>query len=186
MGGYQYLVASLPAISLSVAPPYTPEQFRFSCQGVLSDGDLAELDLILAGQAESGSSEFSQAWAAADAQIRNTVARDRAAKLGVDVRSFLHEHSGYRVWLDKEVADAMAKPNPLDREMALDMVRWHFCEDMALTDDTGMPAVLGFAVRLMLANRWAGMDAEAGRNRLEDLVTKLEENATQSGAVSFT
>jgi hypothetical protein len=58
MGGYQYLVSSLPALSLEAPPPFAPAEFRFKCQGVLSEADLAELDLLLAGRAAEGARRF--------------------------------------------------------------------------------------------------------------------------------
>jgi hypothetical protein len=185
MGGYTYLVSSLPALSLEAPPPYTPEEFRFKCQGVLSEGDLGELDLLLAGRAAEGGAAFSKAWAGGDAQIRNTAAKVRGAKLGVEAKPFLKSHPGYAVWLDKEVNDALAKANPLVREMGLDGARWKFVEDLAWADADGLPAVLAFAVKLMLASRWAAMKEEAGRERLEQLVSQLEENAASSGAADF-
>ena len=185
MGLYHYLVSSLPALSLGAPPPFSPEEFRFQCQGVLSDGDLAELDLLLAGRAGEGRSAFARAWAGADAQIRNTAAKARGAKLGVEAKPFLKSHAGYAVWLDKDVGDALAKANPLAREMGLDAARWRFVEDLALADASGLPAVLAFAVQLTLAARWAAMKEEAGRERLERLVAQLEEHAAQSGAASF-
>ena len=185
MGLYHYLVSSLPALSLEAPPPFSPEEFRFKCQGVLSKGDLAELDLLLAGQSAEGRTAFSKAWAGGDAQIRNTAAKARGAKLGVEAKPFLKSHSGYAVWLDKEVTDALAKASPLAREMGLDLARWKFVEDLARTDASGLPAVLAFAVKLMLATRWSAMKEEAGRERLEQLVSQLEENAAQSGAASF-
>ena len=185
MGFYQYLVSSLPALSLEAPPPFSTDEFRFKCQGVLSKGDLAELDLLLAGQSAEGSTAFSKAWAGGDAQIRNTAAKARGAKLGVEAKPFLKSHPGYAVWLDKEVTDALAKASPLAREMGLDLARWKFVEDLARTDASGLPAVLAFAVKLMLATRWSAMKEEAGRERLEQLVSQLEENAAQSGAASF-
>ena len=185
MGFYQYLVSSLPALSLEAPPPFSPDEFRFKCQGVLSKGDLAELDLLLAGQSAEGSTAFSKAWAGGDAQIRNTAAKARGAKLGVEAKPFLKSHPGYAVWLDKEVTDALAKASPLAREMGLDLARWKFVEDLARTDASGLPAVLAFAVKLMLATRWSAMKEEAGRERLEQLVSQLEENAAQSGTASF-
>ena len=185
MGGYNYLVSSLPALSLEVPPPFSPAEFRFRCQGVLSDGDLAELDLLLAGQASEGRTEFSRAWAGGDAQIRNTAAKARGAKLGVEAKPFLHSHPGYAVWLDKEVSDALSKANPLAREMGMDGARWKFVEELALADASGLPVVLAFAVKLMLVTRWSGMKEEAGREQLEKLVSQLEENAAQSGASGF-
>ena len=185
MGGYNYLVSSLPALSLEVSPPFSPAEFRFRCQGVLSDGDLAELDLLLAGRAAEGRTEFSRTWAGGDAQIRNTAAKARGAKLGVEAKPFLRSHPGYAVWLDKEVSDALSKANPLVREMGMDGARWKLVEELALADAYGLPAVLAFAVKLMLVTRWSGMKEEAGREQLEKLVSQLEENAAQSGASGF-
>jgi hypothetical protein len=99
----------------------------------------------------------------------------RGAKLGVEAKPFLKSHPGYAVWLDKEVTDALAKASPLAREMGLDLARWKFVEDLARADASGLPAVLAFAVKLMLAARWAAMNEEAGRARLEQLVSELEE-----------
>ena len=185
MGGYNYLVSSLPALSLAAPPPFSPSDFRFRCQGVLSKGDLAELDLVLAGRAAESRAAFSRAWAGADAQIRNTAAKTRGLKLGVEVKSLLRSHPGYAVWLDREVTDALAKASPLDREMGLDLARWHFVEDLGRKDPAGPGAVLAFAVKLMLAARWAAFQDEAGRAQLEQLVSQLEENAAQTGAASF-
>jgi hypothetical protein len=83
------------------------------------------------------------------------------------------------------VSDALAKASPLAREMGLDLARWKLVEDLARQDASGLPAVLAFAVKLMLAARWAAMKEDAGRERLETLVSQLEENAAQSGAASF-
>ena len=185
MGGYEYLVSSLPALSLETPPPFSPADFRFKCQGVLADADLAELDRVLAGRAAEGHSSFAQAWAAGDAQIRNTAAKMRGAKLGVEAKPFLKSHPGYAVWLDKETSDALAKASPLARETGLDGARWKYVEDLARADATGLPAVLAFAVQLTLAARWAALREEAGRERLEQLVTQLEESAAAGGAADF-
>ena len=185
MGGYNYLVSSLPALALGTPPPFSPAEFRFKCQGVLSDADLAELDLLLAGRAAEGRSGFARDWAAGDAQIRNTAAKARAAKLAVEAKPYLKSHPGYAVWLDKEVSDALAKASPLARETGLDQARWKYVEDLAREDATGLPAVLAFAVQLTLAARWAALQEEAGRERLEQLVTQLEASAAAVGAADF-
>ena len=185
MGLYHYLVSSLPALSLEAPPPFSPDEFRFKCQGVLSKTDMAELDLLLAGKSAEGRAAFSRAWAGGDAQIRNTAAKMRGAKLGVEAKPFLKSHPGYAVWLDKETSDALAKASPLARETGLDGARWKFVEDLARADATGLPAVLAFAVQLMLAARWATLREEAGRERLEQLVSGLEESAAAGGAADF-
>ncbi|MDR0993902.1 MAG: DUF2764 domain-containing protein [Verrucomicrobiota bacterium] len=182
MGGYNYLVSSLPALALGSPPPFTPEDFLFHTQGVLSEADQAELAAVLSGHPERGYSGFARMWSAGDTQIRNTIAKARGAKLGVEVKPFLHSHPGYSVWLDKDVSDALAKSNPLESEMGLDAARWKYVDDLALADPTGLPGVLAFAVKLMLVSRWSGMDEKAGRERLEQLVSDLEEQAPQAGS----
>ncbi len=185
MGAYPYLTASLPALTLGGAAPFTPEDFLFHCQGVLSAEDFGELKAVLEGRAADGRSPFAQEWAAVEAQVRNAAAKVRGARLGVEAKPFLKAHKGYRVWLDKEVSDALAKPNPLLCEMGLDNVRWKAADELAGQDARGLGAVLAFAAKLLLVNRWAGMADEAGRAKLDSLVEGLEKSASESGAVDF-
>jgi len=185
MGRYHYFTSTLPALTPGVAPPFSPADFLFRAQGVLSAEDLAELALVLGHRAGEGKSAFCRAWSAADAQIRNTVAKARAARRGVEARPFLRDHSGYAVWLDRAVSDALAKGNPLERETALDAARWSFVDDLATRDASGLSAVLAFAVKLSLCARWGAMDEEAGRGKLDELVETMEERAASTGAVSF-
>ena len=79
----------------------------------------------------------------------------------------------------------MAKANPLAREMGMDAARWKFVDDLALADAFGLSAVLAFAVKLRLVARWATLEEEAGRERLEELVSQLEERAASKGAADF-
>ena len=185
MASYYYLVASLPRISLMESPPLALDEFRADCRKLLTEKDFAELELVFAGRIGEGKSSFLRAWADADTQIRNTATKIRASKIGVDARRFLHPYDGCRVWLDQEIANALSQPNPLEREAALDMVRWNFCEEIARLDAFGLSGVLSFAVRLMMATRWAALKEDVGIGRLESLVVELEENAAQRGAVSF-
>lgn len=185
MGRYHYFTSTLPALTPGAPPPFSPEDFLFHAQGVLSAEDLRELALVLGNRAGEGASEFCRAWAAADAQIRNTVARSRAARRGVEAKPFLHDHAGYAVWLDRAVSDALAKSNPLEREIALDTARWSFVDDLATRDASGLSAVLAFAVKLSLCARWGAMGEDKGRSKLDELVETMEERAASTGAVSF-
>ena len=115
---YFYLVASLPTLSPDVAPPFGSEEFRLHCQGVLSMGDLEDLRLVLEGRARDGVSEAARKWGNLDTQVRNAVARARAGRYGQDPRSYLQDHEGFDVSLEKGVAEAFSRPNALEREEA--------------------------------------------------------------------
>lgn len=156
-----YLAASLPALYFGDPPPYTPAEFRFRCQGVLDGDGLKALDAVLAG--EPGPSVFGAEWQARETQLRNAVARLRAARRGGEARQGERPHTGFSVTLEQGVADAFTKPDPLAREMDLDRLRWRTAEELARTEPFGLPAVLAFAVKLKIAARWSGMKDEAGR-----------------------
>jgi hypothetical protein len=58
-------------------------------------------------------------------------------------------------------------------------------DDLAAADPRGLGAVLAFAAKLKLAERWEGMKEETGREKLEELVGRLEADAAASGATDF-
>lgn len=164
-----YLAASLPALVFGAPPPFGVEAFRQSCEAVLTPDDRAVLDAVLADRPAAGSA-FSDGWLARDTQLRNAVVRARAAHLGVDARPFLRDHAGWDASVAAAVTDAFAKPNPIEREMALDRIRWHVADDLAKFEPFSLSAVLAFAVKLRIAERWAALDEAKGRERVEAFV----------------
>ncbi|MBM4156327.1 MAG: DUF2764 family protein [Lentisphaerae bacterium] len=166
---YTYLAASLPTLVFGAPPSFGVAEFRAKCEGVLSRADLAALDALLTGAPAPGV-RFVAEWQARETQLRNGVARARAAHLGVEARPYLRDHAGWDMSVAKAVTDAFAKPNPLEREQELDRCRWRTAEDLARFEPFGLPAVLAFAVKLGIAARWAGMAEDAGVKRVEDFV----------------
>lgn len=169
---YHYLVASLPQLFFSNPPPFSCRDFLARCDGVLSRDHLALLAALLEGRLVTGGT-FADAWSAREIQLRNAVARFRATRLGVDAGSFQQDHSGYDVRLVQGVADAFAKPTPLEREQGLDRERWRLAEELALADPFGLGIVLAFAVKLRIAERWAALTDAAGQNKIEELMRSL-------------
>jgi hypothetical protein len=166
---YTYLAASLPTLVFGAPPPFGVAEFRARVEGVLSRGDLAALDALLAGAPAPGV-RFVAEWQARETQLRNGVARARAAHLGVEARPYLRDHAGWDMTVAKAVTDAFAKPNPLEREMELDRCRWRTAEDLARFEPFDRAAVFAFAVKLGIAERWAGLVEDAGVKRVEDFV----------------
>jgi hypothetical protein len=177
---YYYLAASLPTLVLGDPPPVSMEVFLVSSATVLSPQDQVELDLLLAGRAAEGSSRFARQWQAVDTQLRNAVARLRGQRLGQDVKAYLHEHEGYDVSLQKGVTDAFTKPNPLERELALDRCRWSRLDDLAGQAPFGLSAILAFAVKLQITERWTTLLEDVGKERVEAL---LESNLRNEGTL---
>ena len=167
MSTYYYLTASLPMLVLGDPMPFSIDDFRTSAAPVLSESDLAEFDRVAAGELSDSVSAFAGEWYRAETQLRNAVAKMRAAHRSVDVRNILRDHEGYSVTIEKVVTDAYARPNPAERELSLDRLRWSLLDDLAARDAFGLSAVLAYVVRLQLAARWVGFEDEKGHENLE-------------------
>lgn len=164
---YEYLVASLPMLFPGDPPPFGVPDFLFRCAGVLSPEDHRTLERLLAGRADETAHPAAREWAARDAQLRNAVAQARATAWQADARPYLRDHAGFDGTVRDGVADALTKPNPLERERTLDRCRWHLLDDIARADPFGMGAIVAFAMKLQIAARWAELTPDAGRAALE-------------------
>lgn len=172
---YYYLAASLPTLTLDAAPSITMDEFRATCARFLTPADQAALDELLAGGAPDARHPFIRAWYHRDVQLRCAVAKQRAARHKRDATPFLRDYTGFDVSLEKAAADVFARGTPLDRERALDRVRWDLIEELAGPDAFSGQAILAYALRLKTAARWAAMDETKGRQTAESLLqTKVD------------
>lgn len=172
---YWYLVASLPTLRLGEKPPMDAAAFRAACTGHLSGEETAAVEAILENR-EPAVGAASNLWNS-EVQLRDAVVRVRAKHRGTDAARFLRPHDGFSVSIEKAVTDAFTRSNPLEQEMELDRARWTLADELALTDPFGFPGVLAFAVKVRLAERWAGLDEEKGREHVEKLISgSLTEN----------
>ncbi len=168
MSKHWYLVASLPYLRFGEKPPMDVAGFRAACAGHLSTEEIAAVEAILENRQPLAG--VAQTWWAGEVQLRNAVVRVRAKNRGTEAARFVHPHEGFSVTIEKMVADAFARPNPLEQEAELDRARWALADELAITDPFGFAAVLAFAVKLRIAERWAGLDEAAGQEKTEEFV----------------
>lgn len=169
---YYYLNASLPALSLDAKPPVTREDFLFSCRGLLAEPDFRDVSLVLEERDSETLHPCMRKWLALETQLRNAVARIRAQKAGIDPAPFQKTHTGFNVSVEHGVTEAFNRPNPLEREQALNRLRWHLAEELALTGPFDMPAIFAFAIKLRLVERQYGWNHDKARAAFETLVEK--------------
>jgi hypothetical protein len=170
---YYYLVASLPTLVMGEPPPFSGSEMLVRYANTLAADDAREVKLALEKHERGSQHPFLVQWVRADTQMRNAIARVRAGRQSVEVREYLHDHPGYDVGLENAVVDAYARPNPLERELALDHHRWKMLDEMVLAEPFGLGAVLAFAIKLRMVIRWAAVTEEAGARKLEELVAGL-------------
>ena len=164
---YEYFAASLPSLRFGAPPPMAVAAFRDAARANLAADDFAALDAALAGRDGPG---FAGAWRALDGQLRNAVARARAAKRGEDAAKWLRPHAGWSAAAEQGVAAAFQEADPLKRHFALERLRWDLAGEAAGLDPFSAAAVCAYGVRLAILERLAAVDAEAGLARLQRAV----------------
>jgi len=169
MKEYWYLVSSLPLLRFGEKPPMSVEMFHAAYTGHLSEEDLSVVEAVLENR-EPLRVGVASSWWNGEVQLRNAVVRVRAKNAGIDSSRFLQLHAGFSVSIGKKVADAWVRPNPLEQEAELDRARWALAEELALTGPFAFPGILAFAVKVRIAERWAELDDEIGRAKVEELI----------------
>jgi len=120
-------------------------------------------------------------WWNSEVQLRDAVVRVRAKNRNTDATSFLKPYDGFSVAIEEQVTDAFARPNPLEQELALDEARWVLADELALTEPFGFPGVLAFAIKVRMAERWAGLDEESGKAKVEALILSATAEDIETG-----
>jgi hypothetical protein len=172
---YAYLLSTLPSPVLGDPPPMTLPALVAQCRPFLGDDELHALqepEAAATGPGEAGS--VARQWLDGERQLRNAVARKRATGWGVAVEPYLRDHTGFRVDIEDGVIRAFDAPNPLDRERALDELRWRLLDDLAGVVPWGFAALFAYARRLHLVDERAGRDTEEGRRVLRTTLEALE------------
>ena len=173
---YYFLAASLPTLSLDREPPLSVDAFRELCREQFSARDLAELDAVLAGLERETGGSFMREWRARETALRNALARARADKLSVEAAPYLQPTDRFDAAAEKAAAEAMGRRNPREREAFLDRFRWTCIDEMAGFNPFALPALLAYALKLRITQRWSTLDAETGRRRAETLINQDPES----------
>ncbi len=169
-----YLVSSLPVLRLGEKPAMSMDAFRAACAGHLSNDEFAAIDAALENR-EPAPGLASKHWNA-EVQLRDAVVRVRAKNRSTDAAPFLKPYDGFSVAIEEQVTDAFARPDPLEQELALDEARWLLADELAVTEPFGFSGVLAFAIKVRMADRWAGLDETIGQEKVEEFVlSALEE-----------
>jgi len=61
----------------------------------------------------------------------------------------------------------------VDREKAIDRIRWDMLDELAGFAGFGVESILAFCLKLFIVERWSAFDAVGGKARLEQLVAQM-------------
>ncbi len=179
-----YLVASLPYLRFGEKPLMNRIAFLTACADWLSAAQVAVLQAVLENRDPADGGVVARLWWNGEIQLRDAVVRVRAKNRGTDASRFIQQHDGFSGSIEKMVTDAFTRANPLEQESELDRTRWALADELALNDSFGFAGILAFAVKLRIAERWAGMDDEAGKEKVEELIEASLTEDRNEGVVS--
>jgi hypothetical protein len=167
---YYYLVASLPRLILGERPPITSVELARMGDGQLSQPDLADLEHIVRGRPDEVAHPGFRAYVARETQLRDALARARAARVGAEAAAFERPFAGFDGEVERVAAEAMALSDPLERELMLDRFRFRILDGLALPSSFDAIVVLAYAAKLLLVERWYSFEEERGAALLHRLV----------------
>lgn len=188
MGNYEYIIASLPAITLDWKFPgdasfgaYVDEIKRLG-----GSADVKAIDRLLAGfddaslnkdfyvTAIADKNRFLREYFTFDLNVRNGKARflNKAFGRPVDQDTIAVE-TGSEFAEAGKLEAALAIEDLLARERALDTLTWDKISEITTFDYFDIEAVLGFIAKLHLIDRWFSLDESAGREMFSKLVNEV-------------
>lgn len=174
---YGYFAASLPTLTFGAPAPMDLETFVAECQRQLAPEEFLEVEALAVGKpapSDSPSAFFCE-WRQGMIQLRNAIVGVRASRqpVAVDEKKLVRPHAGYRVWMEDGVQDAFSRATPLEREQALDRLRWTYADELSRTAPFDLPAILAYAVKLSISLRWQAMTEEKGGEKLDELLNAV-------------
>jgi len=167
---YYYLGASLPMLSLDTAPPMSLDEFVDECGRHLSPPDLLALQELLQSGDAPARTDFTRRWRGKESMVCRAAARSRAAAGSTETDEWPEGAQDVDSFVEQAVTSAFMKANPRLRELALDELRWSLIEEAIGHDSFAIDAILGYALKLKLAERWTAMDHSRGAERLQQVV----------------
>ncbi|MBI9060549.1 MAG: DUF2764 family protein [Marinilabiliaceae bacterium] len=137
-----------------------------------------------------GSNSFVSAYAQQELTIRNIIVALNGRKYDLEVEKDIigdgdvvdalkkSRARDFGLTTDVEMLDHLMQihenPDPLDREMKLDLLRWQFLDEETFFNYFTIEKVLAFTLKLMIVERWFELDEEKGRELFKNLINDLE------------
>ncbi|MBQ7652709.1 MAG: hypothetical protein IJS15_17255 [Victivallales bacterium] len=183
MADYFYFLSSLPMLRWGEKPPVSHERFLALCQELLGDelsSAIGSLQL-LPDEARKSMSPVASAWHEFETFLRNTtgnIRRNRMRKSGAVMT--IHETDYISAIEAKRIEEILAIASPLERENALDSLRWKFLDGLEAKHTYSKGAVEIYALRLLLLEKQASRQYETGKAAFDRLMEDGLEKAIKA------
>lgn len=167
-----YFISSLPLLRFGEKAALTYDTFLNNSRDCLSEQEavvLGSLKLCPPKQAVSALPVIEQ-WYSEETYLRNLVSGYRTRSRKLDAGRWQRESSEYSAPLIKRIEEIMALPNAWEKEQALDLIRWQRLDELGAGHLFDFPAVIVYALRLLILDKQRRRDEEAGSRFAAELV----------------
>lgn len=187
MNNYEYIISSLPAISLDwkFGEGASFETYVDWIKSQLSEADIKVVDRLLDGYKDENltrefyeaalkdSNRFLKEYYTFDLNVRNGKARflNKAFERPLDQDTIKLETGEFAE--SPRLEEALNAPDLLSRERGLDSLMWDKILEITTFDYFDLEAILGFIARLHIIGRWFALDEKTGREMFIRLVNEL-------------
>ncbi len=169
---YTYLLSSLPMLQFGAKPPFSYKRFLEMCEGLIPHQDILAIRMSTAvGGCPFGDlNPTVKKWLAFDTSLRNELVQLRARHKKTNPERYLR-CGGY---IDPSITHialrAHRTPSLLEAEKILDGERWRFLGELAVNHHFDLTALIVYANRLLILERWDRISGADGREALDKIL----------------
>lgn len=167
---YTYLISSLAMLHFGMKPPFSFEKFIGICSKLIPEKDIAILDSIPKIQPglDKGRQPTLMLWQGFEIALRNELVKIRASHKRIDPLQFMRQTNYSDFSLVHMAMQAQRNPSILEAEMALDQQRWYFLDGLSLGHYFDLDALIVYALKLLLLERWEKINSADKTKILEE------------------
>lgn len=189
MNNYVYIVSSLPAISSSSRTDNAldTDMIIEEIESQLDSGDREMLHLLLDGfdpekigaefyeKTRASKSAFIRDFFVFDFNVRNAKVRYLNSALGRPENDGIipSGEEGFEFEEAGKLQGILESDNILGREQALDDFLWEKIDSLSVFDYFNIDAILAFAAKLKIVDRWLKLDESTGRKMFHKLADEV-------------
>lgn len=187
MNNYEYIISSLPAITLDwkFGEGASFDTYVDWIKSQLSEADIKVVDRLLDGYKDENltrefyeaalkdSNRFLKEYYTFDLNVRNGKARflNKAFERPLDQDTIKLETGEFAE--SPRLEEALNAPDLLSRERCLDSLMWDKILEINTFDYFDLEGILGFIARLHIIGRWFALDEKTGREMFIRLVNEV-------------
>ena len=196
MANYEYIIASLPAVSREwkFAEGRALDTYVSWIKSQLSTKDIKTVDTLLDGfkddkldkefyeVALKDSNRFIREYFAFDLGFRNTKARFLNKVFGRPASQDTISMETGEFPEARKIDETLSGGDILARERGLDSIRWDKISSITTFNYFDIDAILGIIAKMSIVERWRALDPETGRDMFQRLI---DETRGTFGGVNY-